>query len=207
VRPAVALTLLLTSCAKPTAPAPVIDPRLAASVPVDASAVAGFRPSEVPGLAASFGDARYVLVSMRGTEVSTAVLAADGSVSGPGTKGGVSPLLAEGKTLAAKHPAWAVIRGGAPLPLKGNLANVNNLLMDAELITAGTQQGDPFLVELTATCPSEERAQRLEGSLRAVILLLKGEGSLVRREGRVVKGWLRVPACVINPASCGSASH
>jgi hypothetical protein len=168
-------------------------------VPADATAIVGFRPAALGTLAASFGDARYVLASARGTEVSSAILAADGSVTGAVKSAGkVSPLVAEGERLAVRYPAWAVIRGGTRLPLQGNLANLNNLLIDADLVTAGVQGGAEYTVEVTAQCPSEERAARFEGSLRAVLLLLKvGSAAQVHRDGRSVQASMKVPADVI----------
>jgi hypothetical protein len=199
VKAIAALALTLAACA-PRETTPTIDPRLAAQVPADASAIVGFRPAALGGIAAPFGDARYVLAAVRGAEVISAVLAADGSVSGSAktTAGPVSPLVADGELLAARYPAWAVIRGGTALPLKGNLANLNNLLVDADLVTVGVKSGDGFAVELTASCPSEQRAQRFEGSLRAVLLLIKaGPAGQVRRDGRKVQASMNVPADVI----------
>jgi hypothetical protein len=144
--------------------------------------------------AAAFGDARYVLAWVRG-EVGSAVLAADGTVSGPGNlTSSRSPLLAEAEPLAAQYPAWAVIRGGTRLPLQGNLANLNNLLVDPELVTAGVRSGDGYAVEMTARCPTEDRARHFEGSLRAVLLLIQaGRAAQVQREGTTVRASMRVP--------------
>jgi hypothetical protein len=173
---------------------------LTAQVPADASAIVGFQPAALGSVAAPFGDARYALVSVRGTEVASAVLAADGSVTGGATTAGpTSPLIAEGERLAARYPGWAVIRGGAQLPLHGNLANLNNLLADPDLVTVGVQSGTDYAVELTARCPSEERAQRFEGSLRAVLLLIKaGPTAQVRRDGRAVQASMKVPPEVVD---------
>ena len=187
-----ALALLLTSCGPHLQP-PAIDPRLAAQVPADASAVAGFRPSALRTTTTAFGDARYVLIAIRGPEILTATLAADGSVSAPRTRppGLRSPLLEEGESLAARYPAWAVIRGSAPLPLQGNLANLNNLLRDASLITLAAQPSETLAIELTAACPSEDAARRFEGSLRAVLLLTKLAASAqIHRDGMKVKASL-----------------
>jgi hypothetical protein len=189
---------MLASCG-PRGVAPAIDPRLAAQVPSDASAIFGFRPEALGTVASSFGDAHYVLAWVRGAEVSTAVLAADGSVSGAvGSGGSGSPLIAEGEVLAARYPAWAIIRGGLRLPLRGNLANLNNLFADADLVTTGVQIGDRYAVELTAQCPSDDRAQHFEGSLRALLLLIKaGPGARVQRDGRKVQASMQLPAEVV----------
>jgi hypothetical protein len=195
VRVIVALALVLASCA-PRSATPVIDPRLAVQVPSDASAIVGFRPPALGSVTSSFGDARYVLAWVRGAEVGTAVLAADGSVAGGAyAPGSLSPLIPDGVALAARYPAWAVIRGGTRLPLQGNLANLNNLLADAESVTAGVQAGNEYAVELTAQCPSDDRAQHFEGSLRAVLLLIKaGPAARVQRDGRKVQASMKVPA-------------
>jgi len=101
--------------------------------------------------------------------------------------------VTEGAAMAARFPIWAMIRGGARLPLRGNLSNLNNLLVDPDLVTVGVPSGAEYDVELTARCPSDERAQRYEGTLRAVLLLVKASGE-VRREGRIVQASLKVPA-------------
>jgi hypothetical protein len=112
--------------------------------------------------------------------------------------GSVSSLITESEILARRYPAWAVIRGGARLPLRGNLANLNNLLVDPELVTVGVQTGAGYDVDLTARCPSDERAQGFEGTLRAVLLLIQaGPGAQVRRDGRSVQASMRVPAEVV----------
>ena len=190
------LSFFLISCSRQPPPTPAIDPRVSRmQSPSDATAIAGFRPSALGGIAAPFGDARYVLVSVRGDQVSTVVQAADGSVSGTKVTSSVSALLEDGEKLAARYPAWAVIRGGARLPLQGNLANLNNLLVDANLITVGVNGGDTFPVELTAQCPTEDQARRFEGSLRAVLLLLQaGPSAKVRRDGGTVQASMTVPA-------------
>jgi hypothetical protein len=137
-----------------------------------------------------------VLAWLRNGEVNSAVLAADGSVSGAGNAGGpASPLMAEGEVLAARYPAWAAIRGGTRLPLQGNLANLNILLADVSLLTIGVETGEGYAVNLTAQCPSDARAQHFEGSLRSVLLLLAvGPTAQVRRDGTTVRASMKVPA-------------
>ena len=190
-----ALAWILASCSPRSTPT-AIDSRLWTHVPTDASAVVGFRPHAMGSVASSFGDARYVLAWVRGAEVSSAILAADGSVSGPEkSTSSISPLQADAETLAAQYPAWAVIRGGARLPLQGNLANLNNLLVDPDLVTIGVRGGEGYAVELTARCPSEDRARHFEGGLRAVLLLLQAASSAqVQREGNTVRASMTVPA-------------
>ena len=116
MRAALALAFLTISC-RPPAPAPVIDPRLAAQVPEDASAVVGLNLTVLRAsplyarLPHPFGDAPYVLIAVRGQELLT--ITPDGHASA--SRHAPSPLLALAEPLAAKNPVWAVIRGGTAL--------------------------------------------------------------------------------------------
>ena len=187
-----AAALVSVGC-RPAEQAPVIDPRLARYVPEDASALAGFRPEALKGLAGGFAGDRYVLIAIRGSEMVTMTIGADGAVHGqPAMAGrGHSPLLGEAEKLAAHNPGWAVIRGGTALPLEGNLANLNRLLRDAELLTIAAQFGDRIAIDLAATCSTEETAANFEGSLRAILALTRVAASAqVQRDGRRVNASL-----------------
>ena len=169
--------MTMLSCARQAPAPPAIDPRLAAQVPRDATAIVSLRPDS--------------LVAVRAGQVLT--FAPEGNPAAAGAP--KSALLADAEAMAARYPMWAVIRGGTALPLEGNLANLNNLIADAELVTIGGRRGDRLALEMTAACASEERARRFEGSLRAVLLLIQaGPGAQVRREGRTVHAEMAVPA-------------
>jgi hypothetical protein len=190
---AIAPMILLLACG-PSAP-PAIDPRLAAQVPGDASALAGINLDAMRAsplhekLARAFPNVPYILIARRGNDVLT-ILSAGRQQS----RRGSSPLLADAAPLAAANPVWVVIRGGGPLPLEGNLANLNNLLRDTEVVTLGARLGDPIAADLTATCPTPEAASRFEGSFRALLLLTKAAASVqVRRDGRIVRASLTAP--------------
>jgi hypothetical protein len=193
---AVLLPLLIfcASCGRPTPP-PAIDPRLAAQVPEDASALAGLNLDALRAsplhtkLAQAFPNVPYILIARRGNDVITILGAgADKPRHTP------APLLTDAAPLAARNPIWVVIRGGSPLPLEGNLANLNNLLRETELVTLGARPGDPIGVDLTAACPTADAAGRFEGSLRALLLLTKLASSVqVRRDGLTVRASLTAP--------------
>ena len=193
---AIAILALLLSGCRPAAPPPAIDARLAERVPQDATAIAGFRPSAMHGLTPTLPDARYVLIAAADSAFVTMTLDADGKVNGgqPAGRGGRSALLAEAEKLAASYPAWAVLRGGTALPFPGTLANVNNLLRDAQMMTITARMDDQVAVDLRATCGSPESASHLEGSLRAVLLLTKLTGSSqVQRDGSTVHASIAAP--------------
>lgn len=82
-----------------------------------------------------------------------------------------SAILAAAGTVAARHPIWIAVRGGAPLPLQGNLANANNLVSLAESLTVGLALRDVVDLELTARCPSSAAAAEFERRLRALVSL------------------------------------
>jgi hypothetical protein len=173
----------------------VIDPRLAAQVPEDASAVVGLNLTVLRAsplyarLPHPFGDAPYVLIAVRGQELLT--ITPDGHASA--SRHAPSPLLALAEPLAAKNPVWAVIRGGTALPLEGNLANLNNLLRDVETVTLVAQPGDRLAVDLVASCATPDAARIFEGHFRAVLVLTRTASLVqVQREDRMVRASLSV---------------
>jgi hypothetical protein len=185
----VVLALATCSC-RSVGPGPAIDPRLAAYVPEDVSAIAGFRPAGFPKLAAAFADQHYVLIALRGSEVLTIT---DRNLQTPPAAHRPSPLLGEAQRLAEGNPGWLVIGGGTRLPLEGNLANVNRFLRDASLVTLTAQGENPARIELQATCPTTEAASRFENSLRAVLVLTNaGAAAELRRDGQTVRASLTV---------------
>src|SRR5262249_30099492 len=151
------------------------------------SAIAGVNLAALRGsplyakLPKTFGGARYVLIAARGAEVVTVSDCANPPRHAP------SPLLVRAEGLAAHNAVWAVIRGGVPLPLEGNLANFNTLLSDAAMVTAAANVTDRIAIELTAECASPGAARHFEGSLRALLLLGKAASEVqLRHDGSTV---------------------
>jgi len=215
-------------------PATAIDAALANLVPADAAVVAGLdlkglRTSSLYGrlpekeheFLESFRDATYALVAWRGDQLA---IIGRGRIPG-GTPAGkgvslsgapalirdaqarhpLSALLTAADPLAARHPVWAVIRGGTVLPLTGNLANANNLLRGIELLTLAAQLSDRVALELEASCPSPEIAARFDGNLRALVSFAEAANARqpdlaavlraiqVQREDRTVRATLAIP--------------
>lgn len=196
---ALALIVVLTGCRTVApAPSPLDSTGLAGCVPADASALAGLdlamlRQSPLAAkLGNTFGDAPYVLVAARPRELVT--------ITSCTAKSGqpLSPLIAEARPLAERNTLWAVIRGGVPLPLEGNLANVNTLLSDARVARLSARVDDGVAIELTAECPTDRAAAHFENSLRAVLLLAKAVSAVqLRREGSTVRASFSAPADVL----------
>ncbi|MBV8906071.1 MAG: hypothetical protein JOZ22_20730 [Acidobacteriia bacterium] len=69
------------------------------------------------------------------------------------------------------NPSWAVARGGTPLPVAGNLANLNRILRFTEYATAGLSGESALSIYFTGYCASPEPARHLEESLRAIVTL------------------------------------
>jgi hypothetical protein len=190
---------MLASC-RTTAPPTAIDPALSARVPAATVALAGvdldrLRTSPLyaklpPGalaFLAPFGHAHRVLIASTGVELLTIArgtvagatqIAPDVALSGaPGLIASATAahppagILGVAESVAAARPIWIAVRGGVALPLEGNLANVNNLLRDAEFVTFAVQSGDPAELELAARCPTPDAALRFEQSFRALVSL------------------------------------
>ena len=185
----IGLAVFASSC-RTVAPPPAIDPRLAARVPEDVSAIGGFCPSSFPGLSAAFADQRYVLIALRGSEVLTITPNQPQPLP---ARHRPSSLLTEAEQLAEKSPAWVVIRGGTVLPLQGNLANLNRFLHEASVVKLTADGVSPVRVGLEASCPTAETAERFERSLRAALALTNVSGpSKISRDGQTVRGSLTV---------------
>lgn len=86
----------------------------------------------------------------------------------------------------ASNPVWAAALGSATLPLTGNLANVNNFLHMTVYTTAAGQLGDRLSLDLTGVCSTPADAERLEGTVRALISLatLRGSTADIKLERR-----------------------
>ena len=108
-------------------------------------------------------------------------------------------ILPPAETVAAGPPIWLAVRGGAPLPLSGNLANANNLVRLADYLTLSVRLRDTVDFELNARCLSPDTAIQFEQRLRALISLAgaanrhspEAFASLqLRREGATVRATL-----------------
>ena len=120
-------------------------------------------------------------------------------------------ILAAAEIVAAGHPVWIAVRGGAPLPLEGNLANANNLVTLADSLTLSLALRNVVDLELTSRCPSPATAAEFERRLRALLSLAIAANARrpeiaallrsvqLRREESIVHAALSAP-----PAALGS---
>jgi len=115
----------------------------------------------------------------------------------PGAAELVAPLLNRAAPVRDRD-IWAIVRGGARLPLPGNSANINLLLALTEYTTASAVWDSAIRLELDAHCATPETASRLEERLRALVTLARatvkapGQASLLQsielaRDGPVVR--------------------
>jgi hypothetical protein len=114
-----------------------------------------------------------------------AVRAAEAQRKTGGT--GAGWLLERAGAAAKESPLWAVVRGGATLPLSGNAANFNQLLRLVEYAVLAAKLDSQIELALTAEGRSPEAAQRFEETLRASFSLAaagmrrsEAPGSLLR---------------------------
>jgi hypothetical protein len=210
--------IVAAGCRAPVAPG-AIDPAMAARVPPSAIALAGVNLDELRGsplygklpapaaaFLESFRGAHSVLIASTGAELLTI---ARGTVPG-GTQAapdlallgspaliaaGAAPhappaVLVSGESVAADHSIWIAIRGGAPLPLTGNLANANNLIILAESVTLTARVDDAVDLELIARCPTPDAALHFEQRVRALASLSNLRGLQLRRDDRTVRAAL-----------------
>lgn len=82
-----------------------------------------------------------------------------------------APALTAFAEGVAAQPVWAVVSGGAPLPLRGNLANLNRLLAFTEHASVTAELNSVIGLHATGVCRTAERAQQLEETLRALVSL------------------------------------
>jgi len=194
------LALALLAACRPAAPPAAIDPALSARVPGATVALAGIDlerlrasplyarlPPAAQAYLTPFAHAHRVLIASTGVELLTIArgvvpgatqVAPDVALSGaPGLIAAASAahppagILPTAEGVASTRPIWIAVRGGVPLPLEGNLANVNNLLRGAEYVTLALDPGDPSDLRLVARCPTAEAALRFEKSFRAMVSL------------------------------------
>lgn len=161
-------------------------------VPSDAIAVAGIHLDQIRSaewyralpVPENFGAARYVWAAYNGKDL---LFIAGGSSARPGLSGspaavraaerqratgktGAPDLLAQARGITQK-PIWLVARGGRPLLLTGNLANLNTLLQLTQYITVSAEVGSGIDLEAVGICPSPDAASKLEETVRAMVTL------------------------------------
>lgn len=224
---------ILAAC-RTRVPSTAIDPALSARVPAATVALAGVDldrlrasplyaklPPAAQALLEPFGKAHHVLIASTGVELITIArgvvpgatqiapdLALSGAASLIAAATAAHPpagILAVAESVARDRPLWVAVRGGAALPLEGNLANVNNLLRGTEYVTLAGQPMDPMELELVAQCATPDAALRFEQSFRAMVSLAIAtntrrsaiaivlESIRIRREERVVHASLSAP--------------
>jgi hypothetical protein len=153
-------------------------------------------PPAVRALAEPLRDAGYLLLASNGRDIAAiargrfreappgATLAAHGlAVSGsPDSiraaiaqhktgRNGAPDLLARAASVADGKQIWMVARGGIPLPVAGNAANLNRLLRDTEYAAIALRIGSGIEVEATAIGRTEEAGREFEENLRAILTL------------------------------------
>jgi hypothetical protein len=161
-------------------------------IPSDTIAVAGIHLDQIRSadwyralpVPPNFGDAQYVLVAYNGKDLlfigrgssarpdlsgsSAAVRAAEQQRATGKT--GAPDLLAQASSIMNK-PLWVVARGGVPLPLSENLANLNTLLRLTEYTTVTASFDSGIDLEAVGLCGNTDAATKLEQTLRAMVTL------------------------------------
>jgi hypothetical protein len=190
MRTAILAGALLACACRRAAP-----PDLTDAVPSDAIAIAGIdlaalRGSPLfttlPSAVTTVREASKVLLVWNGKDL---LILASGAPSGytpialgitaAGSSSGIAAAQSQlriGRTgapgliaHAGTGTLWAVVRGDGRLPLTGNLANLYNLLRDAEYTSLSGKLTDTLALTMTVACPTPQHAQRFEASLRAMV--------------------------------------
>ncbi len=81
---------------------------------------------------------------------------------------GTPELLAHAETIAA-HPLWAAVRGGIPIALPGNAANLERLFQFTEYATLTADVDTKVELTLNAAGRTPDAARQFEETLRAVL--------------------------------------
>ena len=84
---------------------------------------------------------------------------------------GAPDLLARAASVADGKQMWMVARGGTPLPVAGNAANLNRLLRDTEYAAIALRIGSGIEIEATAMGRTAEAGREFEENLRAILSL------------------------------------
>jgi hypothetical protein len=153
-------------------------------------------PPAVRALAEPLRDAGYLLLASNGKDLLSiargrfreappgATLVAPGLVAaGPSDsvraaiaqhktgRAGAPDLLIRAASLADGKQIWMVARGGVPLPVAGNAANLNRLLRDTEYTTIAARIDSRIEIEATSVGRTAEAGREFEESLRAILSL------------------------------------
>ena len=181
-------------------------------------------PPAARALAEPLRDAGYLLLASNGKDLLTiargrfreappgATLVAPGlAVAGtPGSvraaiaqhqtgRDGAPDLLARAASVAGGKPIWVVARGGVPLPVTGNAANLNRLLRNMEYAAIAARIGSRIEIEATAAGRTAEAGREFEENLRAILSLTAAASArqpdlvalihaiTIRREARTVR--------------------
>lgn len=83
---------------------------------------------------------------------------------------GAPALTADAQSIAGQA-VWAAVQGGVPLPLTGNLANLNRLLAYTDYITLTAALNSTLALHAAGVCRSPDAAQRLEETVRGLTAL------------------------------------
>jgi hypothetical protein len=86
-------------------------------------------------------------------------------------RNGAPGLLARAAYVAFGRQIWMVARGGVPLPVAGNAANLNRLLRDMEYAAIAARMGSQIEIEATAAGRTAEAGREFEERLRAILSL------------------------------------
>src|SRR5271157_3180683 len=86
-------------------------------------------------------------------------------------RGGAPDLLIRAASLADGKQIWMVARGGVPLPVAGNAANLNRLLRDTEYAAIAARIGSRIEIEAIAVARTAEAGREFEENLRAIFSL------------------------------------
>jgi hypothetical protein len=183
VKRTLALLIALSACRRE--PQPLAE--FAAYLPANSSMIAGLDVDRLrntplfPKLPESFRQASYVLAAFDPPNLVT-VSRVNGRVVSANPKSNAPPDLIRH---AATTPIWIVARGDAPLPLTGNLANINRLLQQTlyTRVTARIESRVEF--EADGVCATPDAAAHLEQNIRALATLAKLPLE-VRRDGATV---------------------
>jgi hypothetical protein len=87
------------------------------------------------------------------------------------SRDGAPDLLARAASLADGKQIWMVARGGVPLPVAGNTANLNRLLRNTEYAAITARIGSRIEIEATAVGRTAEAGREFEENLRAILSL------------------------------------